>query len=114
VPAGANQGRQLDLYSGNDIVTAGQLDWDRIERAWSLGAGGAVHDFYPHTAKEINLLQQWAKQKSRLGIPFLFIEECLHGLLQVLLLLLSFSVCVAPANAELCVCTLSRGIQVRL
>lgn len=77
-----DKARQLDLYSGNDIVTAGQLDWDRIERAWSLGAGGAVHDFYPHTAKEINLLQQWAKQKSRLGIPFLFIEECLHGLLQ--------------------------------
>ncbi|ELR22292.1 glycosyl hydrolase domain containing protein [Acanthamoeba castellanii str. Neff] len=73
-----DKARQLDLYSGNDIVTTGQLDWDRIERAWSLGAGGAVHDFYPHTAKEINLLQQWAKQKSRLGIPFLFIEECLH------------------------------------
>jgi beta-glucosidase-like glycosyl hydrolase len=104
VPAGANQARQLDLYSGNDIVTAGQLDWDRIERAWSLGAGGAVHVFYPHTAKEINLLQQWAKQKSRLGIPFLFIEECLHGLLQVLQttdpLSLSLCVCVCVCGAS--------------
>ncbi len=30
VGAWCEQARQLDLYSGNDIVTAGQLDWDRI------------------------------------------------------------------------------------
>jgi beta-glucosidase len=76
------QARQLDLYPGYNIVTDGQLDWTAINNAWSLGTGGAVHDFYPHSAKEINLLQQWAKDKSRLGIPILFIEECLHGLLQ--------------------------------
>jgi len=77
------QARQLDMYSGQDIVTNGLLDFESIGRAWADGVGGVVHDFYPHTSHETNLLQKYIKEKTRLGIPLLFVEECLHGLAQV-------------------------------
>jgi len=74
--------RQLDMYSGQDIVTNGLLDFESIGRAWADGVGGVLHDLYPHTSHETNLLQKYIKEKTRLGIPLLFVEECLHGLAQ--------------------------------
>jgi beta-glucosidase len=64
-------------------VTFGELDLEAVALAWKDGVGGAVHDFYPRTANATNTLQQWVKDNSRLGIPILFIEECLHGLQDV-------------------------------
>lgn len=78
----ASQTRQLDLYPGGDVVRDGRVDPDTLAGTWKGGVGGAVHDFYPHSANETNYIQQWVKQNSRLGIPVLFIEECLHGLQQ--------------------------------
>jgi beta-glucosidase len=64
------------------VVRDGRVDPDTLAGTWKGGVGGAVHDFYPHSANETNYIQQWVKQNSRLGIPVLFIEECLHGLQQ--------------------------------
>lgn len=77
------QARQLDLYPAGQFVTDAKLDFKAMEQLWANGTGGAIHDLYPHTAEEINTLQKYAREKTRLGIPFLFMEECLHGLLQV-------------------------------
>jgi beta-glucosidase len=86
--------RQLDMYWGKEVAhmkgpkadgpkTDGhEADaWDPVKTAAMLGASGAgsVHDLYPFTATVANDIQRYAMEKTRLGIPVLFIEEGLHG-----------------------------------
>jgi beta-glucosidase len=71
---------QLDMLSANDILRdAATLDEDRVAHFVDTMCIGAVHDFYPQSAALANALQKHAIEKSRLGIPVLFIEEALHG-----------------------------------
>jgi beta-glucosidase len=71
---------QLDMLSGNDIL----VDYKTLNdsKAYfyidSMGIG-AIHDLYPRSAELSNAIQKHAVEKSRLGIPLLFVEEALHG-----------------------------------
>jgi len=76
--------RQLDMYWGKEVAEMNgheASDWSEQKTAASLGKEGAgsVHDLYPLTAAVCNRIQRYAMEKTRLGIPVLFIEEGLHG-----------------------------------
>ncbi|HWB94306.1 MAG TPA: glycoside hydrolase family 3 N-terminal domain-containing protein [Puia sp.] len=86
--------RQLDMYWGKQVARmtgarGGEhtaegheaADWDEAKTTAMLGTEGAgsVHDFYPLSAATANKVQRYAMEKTRLGIPVLFIEEGLHG-----------------------------------
>jgi beta-glucosidase len=86
--------RQLDMYWGNQVARmtgakGGEHtaegheseDWDeaRTKAAFSTEGAGSVHDLYPLSAATANKIQHYAIEKTRLGIPVLFIEEGLHG-----------------------------------
>lgn len=86
--------RQLDMYWGNQVarMTGSKggdhtaegheaEDWDEVKTKAMLGneGAGSVHDFYPLSAATANKVQRYAMEKTRLGIPVLFIEEGLHG-----------------------------------
>jgi beta-glucosidase len=86
--------RQLDMYWGKQVARmsgakGGQHtdegheaeDWDEAKTTAALGTEGAgsIHDFYPLSGATANKIQRYAMEKTRLGIPVLFIEEGLHG-----------------------------------
>ncbi len=86
--------RQLDMYWGKQVARmsgakGGQHtdegheaeDWEEAKTTAALGTEGAgsIHDFYPLSAATANKIQRYAMEKTRLGIPVLFIEEGLHG-----------------------------------
>jgi beta-glucosidase len=76
--------RQLDMYWGKEVATMKgheAVSWDPQKTAAMLTTSGAgsVHDLYPLTADVANDIQRYAIEKTRLGIPVLFIEEGLHG-----------------------------------
>ncbi len=81
--------RQLDMYWGKEVADMGGPNadaheasaWSKQKTAASLGNAGAgsVHDLYPLSAGITNSIQRYAIEKTRLGIPVLFIEEGLHG-----------------------------------
>jgi beta-glucosidase len=76
--------RQLDMYWGKEVANMNgheSVSWDPQKTAAMLGVAGAgsVHDLYPLTAGVANDIQRYAMEKTRLGIPVLFIEEGLHG-----------------------------------
>jgi beta-glucosidase len=72
--------RQLDLYQGIYFLRNGHYSEAATRARIDTKSAGAIHDLYPPSAHIINELQRYAKEKTRLGIPILFIEECLHGL----------------------------------
>ncbi len=76
--------RQLDMYWGKELADMQGHEassWNPQKTAAMLGnqGAGSVHDLYPLTAGIANDLQHYAMEKTRLGIPILFIEEGLHG-----------------------------------
>ncbi len=76
--------RQLDMYWGKEVADMNGHEasaWSEQMTAASLGNAGAgsVHDLYPLSAGITNSIQRYAIEKTRLGIPVLFIEEGLHG-----------------------------------
>jgi beta-glucosidase len=76
--------RQLDMYWGKEVahMQGHESDaWDEQKTSAMLGNAGAgsIHDLYPLTAAVANDIQRYAMEKTRLGIPVLFIEEGLHG-----------------------------------
>ncbi|GHT73563.1 glucan 1,4-alpha-glucosidase [Bacteroidia bacterium] len=71
---------QLDMLSANDILLdANTFNEEQVIHFIDSMDIGSIHDFYPKTAALSNELQRRAIEKSRLGIPILFIEEGLHG-----------------------------------
>lgn len=71
---------QLDMLSANDILRDSKtLNETRVFSFIDSMSIGSIHDFYPQSAALANALQKHAVEKSRLGIPLLFIEEALHG-----------------------------------
>jgi len=75
---------QLDMFWGKEItdMTGHEATvYSEKKAAQALGTTGigSVHDFYPINAEIANSVQRYAIEKTRLGIPVLFIEEGLHG-----------------------------------
>ena len=76
--------RQLDMYWGKEVANMGGHEaesWSEEKVVASLGSMGigSVHDLYPIRPEIANQIQRYAVEKTRLGIPVLFIEEGLHG-----------------------------------
>ncbi|GHT38889.1 beta-glucosidase [Bacteroidia bacterium] len=73
---------QLDMLSAKEDSLMKDADTfieESVVRFFDSMCIGSIHDFYPKTAALSNELQRRAVEKSRLGIPVLFIEEGLHG-----------------------------------
>ena len=75
---------QLDMYSGEEVANMGgheaaSYSEEKVEKMIGTTGIGSVHDFYPIRAEIGNKIQKYALEKTRLGIPVLFIEEGLHG-----------------------------------
>lgn len=76
--------KQLDMWWGKEVATmsgheASAYSEEKTAAAIGKTGIGSVHDFYPLTADITNSIQKYAMEKTRLGIPVLFIEEGLHG-----------------------------------
>jgi beta-glucosidase len=76
--------QQLDMYWGKEVATMGGHEasaYSEEKTANILGTTGvgSVHDLYPISPEISNKIQKYAVEKTRLGIPVLFIEEGLHG-----------------------------------
>jgi beta-glucosidase len=75
--------RQLDMYWGHEVANMKGHEAESVSDSAKINIGtqgiGSVHDLYPLTAAVTNQIQRYALEKSRLGIPVLFIEEGLHG-----------------------------------
>src|SRR5260221_5051592 len=88
--------RQLDMYFGcEDLLDKNKnqtvdhhshakpdaiFDPEFAKKSLGNLGVGSIHDLYPR-AKLSNRIQEWVIQSNRLGIPALFIEEGLHGLM---------------------------------
>lgn len=76
--------RQLDMFWGREVADMTgheSTGYDQAKVVASIGTHGvgSIHDFYPLSAALANQIQRYAMEKTRLGIPVLFIEEGLHG-----------------------------------
>ena len=76
--------QQLDMYKGVEITDmdkhdASKYSDEKIVKTLGNISVGSVHDLYPIDAETANKIQRYAIEKTRLGIPILFIEEGLHG-----------------------------------
>jgi len=76
---------QLDMFWGKEVTDmkgrheAAEYSEELATKIIGKTGIGSVHDFYPVSADISNQLQKYAVEKTRLGIPILFIEEGLHG-----------------------------------
>jgi len=75
---------QLDMYWGKEITDmkgheATTYSEEKAAKVLGKTGVGSVHDLYPLSADIANSIQKYAIEKTRLGIPVLFIEEGLHG-----------------------------------
>ncbi|HEX3006216.1 MAG TPA: glycoside hydrolase family 3 N-terminal domain-containing protein, partial [Bacteroidales bacterium] len=52
---------------------------EKVKQMLGTTSIGSIHDFYPITSEIANKIQKYAIEKTRLGIPVMFIEEGLHG-----------------------------------
>ncbi|MCP3929738.1 MAG: beta-glucosidase [Bacteroidetes bacterium] len=75
----AEKARQLDMYSGSEVIANGTLDKEKAKKAIGELGIGSIHDFYPASGKSANSVQKFVIESSRLGIPAIIIEEGLHG-----------------------------------
>jgi Beta-glucosidase-related glycosidases len=85
--------RQLDQYFGASFMSATHphmitvmaddavVNWSKVKEVVGEDGIGCLHDLYG-TAEVNNQLQRYAIEQTRLGIPILFSEEALHGLLR--------------------------------
>lgn len=75
--------KQLDMYWGHEVANMNGHEAESMSDSAKINIGtegiGSVHDLYPITATVANEIQHCALEKTRLGIPVLFIEEGLHG-----------------------------------
>lgn len=76
--------RQMDMYWGREVANmsgheASSYNEEKVRQMIGDHGIGSIHDFYPLNAGIANDIQRYAVEKTRLGIPVLFIEEGLHG-----------------------------------
>ena len=79
-------GQTMCLYAkkGNFTDEAGNYDEEKAKRLFLTGAGriaevGFVEDSAKKMAELTNSIQKFYLEETRLGIPVIFHEECLHG-----------------------------------
>jgi beta-glucosidase len=83
---------QMSIFPGNIaedvdslLDTAGRLDAAKALAAWPHGAGAVgrlgLHRAPGDTARLYNDIQRLLVEQTRLGIPALFVDEALHGLM---------------------------------
>lgn len=75
---------QLDMYWGKEVANMGgheatSFSEEKTGKILGNTGIGSVHDFYPVSSEITNGMQKYALEKTRLGIPVIFIEEGLHG-----------------------------------
>ena len=76
---------QTDLYAATDFSTTDKdgrvesMDLDKMA-AMLHGHSAGCMQLRSVSPAQANAIQRWAVEKTRLGIPFLFSEEALHGL----------------------------------
>ncbi|MFI3306360.1 MAG: glycoside hydrolase family 3 N-terminal domain-containing protein [Rikenellaceae bacterium] len=71
---------QLDMLSAKEIVLdESRLSDNQMAHYIDSMTIGTIHDLYPNNATIANTIQRRAMERTRLGIPLLFIEEGLHG-----------------------------------
>jgi beta-glucosidase len=76
--------KQLDMYRGRELADmegheAVAYSEEKTSSAVGTTSIGSVHDLYPLKVETANQIQRYAVERTRLGIPILFIEEGLHG-----------------------------------
>ena len=77
---------QTDQYFSGDFTTQDEtgrvtrLDMDRLDALLTGHSAGSVQ-LRGMSAAQANQVQRYAVEKTRLGIPFIFSEEALHGLM---------------------------------
>ncbi|MDP4189438.1 MAG: glycoside hydrolase family 3 N-terminal domain-containing protein, partial [Bacteroidota bacterium] len=76
--------QQLDMYWGKEVAImdgheASLYSEAKVNQMVGRTGIGSIHDFYPLSSELTNQIQKYAMEKTRLGIPVLFIEEGLHG-----------------------------------
>ena len=75
---------QTDQYFSGDFTTQDEtgrvtrLDMDRLDALLTGNSAGSVQ-LRGMSAAQANQVQRYAVEKTRLGIPFIFSEEALHG-----------------------------------
>lgn len=75
---------QTDQYYGYDFTRRdenGDVEFVEMDKLDSLLQGNSVGSIQPRgmSAAQVNQVQRYAVEHTRLGIPFLFSEEALHG-----------------------------------
>jgi beta-glucosidase len=76
---------QLDMFWGKEVTDmkgkheATTYSEEKAAKVLGKTGIGSIHDLYPLSADITNSIQKYALEKTRLGIPVLFIEEGLHG-----------------------------------
>ena len=75
---------QLDMYWGKEVANmdnhdAASYSEEKVKAMLGKTGVGSIHDFYPLDPEIGNQIQKYALEKTRLGIPVMFIEEGLHG-----------------------------------
>lgn len=76
--------QQLDMYWGKEVTNmkgheATEYSEEKTAKILGTTSVGSIHDFYPLSSEYPNMIQKYAREKTRLSIPVLFIEEGLHG-----------------------------------
>ncbi|MDR1557394.1 MAG: glycoside hydrolase family 3 C-terminal domain-containing protein [Tannerellaceae bacterium] len=76
--------KQLDMYWGRELADMEgheAIAYSEEKTAHAIGTTGmgSVHDLYPLKVETANQIQRYAVERTRLGIPVLFVEEGLHG-----------------------------------
>jgi len=71
--------RQLDMYSGRDLLKDGKPDETKANQSLGGLGIGRIHDFYAQDPKLANEVQRLIVMNSRHGIPALVGEEGVHG-----------------------------------
>ncbi|MBR4236495.1 MAG: glycoside hydrolase family 3 C-terminal domain-containing protein [Clostridia bacterium] len=78
---------QTDQYSSGEFTTRGtvggvnrtvQVDTEKLKSKLGQNSAGSIQ-IHQMTPEQVNELQRYAVQNTRLGIPFLFCQEALHG-----------------------------------
>ncbi|MBB3699368.1 glycoside hydrolase family 3 C-terminal domain-containing protein [Flammeovirga yaeyamensis] len=71
--------RQMNMTRGDYLKTDDKMDEEKIKQQIGTIGLGSIHDFYPKTAEEYNVVQRHTIENSRLHIPVMLMEEMLHG-----------------------------------
>ncbi len=76
--------KQLDMYWGKEVAVMDGHDASAYSEGKTTAVMGStgigsVHDLYPLKVEIANQIQRHAVERTRLGIPVMFIEEGLHG-----------------------------------